>query len=96
MPARIPDEDYIDAIRKAFEEKDIDSGEGGVHPTTVADRLDISLSRTYTRLQRLANEDRLVVVSGINLETMSPRKSYVCPEHVEPTDYCSNFHKSYK
>jgi hypothetical protein len=72
--------EILDAVEAALDDDETDAFEGGVHPSTVADRLSVSEGAAQSHMSELANRGELRRVDGINPETTQPRTSYL------PTD----------
>lgn len=76
---QVDDEEIIEAVREAFQEGETDLVDGGVHPSTVADRVDIETSTAHHRCRELAADGELVKCRGADPETWRVRTSYVLP-----------------
>ena len=79
------DPEIITAVREAYLEDDVDEVTGAVHPSTVAERVDLSTSNAYRRCRRIADKGLLETVSGFDMEVSRTRIGYVALEHA-PSD----------
>jgi hypothetical protein len=85
MNARaIGDGELLDAVEAAIEDGETDLLEGGVHATTVADRLGIERHTARERLVQLAERGDLREVHGADPETLRGRLSFLPTGGEEP------------
>lgn len=87
--SHLSDEDFVGVVEQAHADGANDDS-GGVHSTTVAERLDVSHTHARRRLNRLVQEGELVRVWGINPETSLPRAGYLTPTDAEALKHSSN------
>lgn len=71
---------YVEAVEEALEEGCVDAADGGVPVQEIAHRVGSSYPSVRRHLDRLVAANRLRSVSGVDPETLRPRKSYI------PTD----------
>lgn len=79
----ISDATLLDTVRELYESGRRDALGGGVHPSRIADALDVSRNNIYLRLADLESAGELESVRGMNPDTGKARTSYVLPEHLE-------------
>lgn len=94
---RLPDSDYLRAVRQAYSDGATDALDGGVPIAEVAERLDRTPSPVRARLDALAESGDLVVVTGLNPDTKHPRKGYIPAEEGDSDfTHLSNSQKLYR
>lgn len=79
----VSDDELLAAVENALEAGETDGLDGGVHASTVADRLGIHQNVASTRLRACANAGLLEPVQGVAPDSARPRVSYLPPERVD-------------
>ena len=78
------DPEIVSAVREAFVDGEVDVVTGAVHPSTVAERTELSTSNAYWRCRQVAEKGLLEPVSGVDLRTRQTKIGYLCLEHAPP------------
>jgi biotin operon repressor len=86
MTWRIDDAEILEVVDAALAEGNTDLLDGGVHASTVAERLGYDRSSISTHLRQLEERGELVRVNGIDPETLEPRTSFLPADQLPEPD----------